>query len=300
MTNRQLIETYLNSIALLSKTTIRNRKSFLNALFQDFSQSFLELTATHLREYIIKKKESGVWTKATTIAQKIILLKIFFQFLSNEGYLKEETNPTKFLKTPKQRIEGELRTLNAQEIRALIKAAESSAIELKQKLLFYLAMTSGLRASEICTIKKANIDLDRCLIFIPRENVKGQYREKLVPISNRAKELIEIYTVKHPNNIEYLFDNRFGRCIAPLAVYQAMKDIIDTAYPYKNSWKKPYGPHLARHTFASRWIESGGDWHALRAIMGWRSFAQFDRYVNVSPEFIARSAAKVQKKLLKV
>lgn len=300
MTNQELIEAYMNSIMLLSKKSIENRASFLKVFSKDFQKSFLEITTADLRTYIIQKKESGEWNKAGTILQKIILLKIFFKFLTNEGYLNKESDPAKLLKAPKQHMDSEVRTWNAQEIRALIKAAESSMIEAKQKLLFYLAITSGSRANEICMIKKANIDLQKCLIFIPSEDTKGQYREKLVPISNRTKELIELYYIKYQNNTEYLFVNRFGRHIAPRAVYQATKDVIDVAYPYKGSWKKPFGPHSARHTFASRWIESGGDWHALRAIMGWRSFQQFDRYVSVSPEYISKAAAKVQKKLLKV
>jgi len=293
----------------LSKETLKNKTYFLNQFHNDLKKPFDTITSNDLRKYIINKKESGKWIKASTVLQYITLLKTFYKFLVNENYIKDENNPTKTLKAPRQHSQGELRTMSLDEIRKLLKSVESPAVELRDKLIFYLAMTSGLRASEICSIKKSNIDLTKRLIYIPKEDVKGQYREKLVPISNRTKEILELYLIKYPTFSDFLFENRFNKKLARLAIYNAMKLVIDAAFPYtvaetkeqvSRVWKKPYGSHIARHTFATRWIESGGDLHALRAIMGWRSFNQLDRYVNVSPEFIKNSAFKVERKLLKV
>jgi len=300
MTNQEIVDSYLNSIALLSVKTVKNRICFLNDLLRDFEKPFTEITKIDIRDYIMKKKADGVWKQATTVAQKILLLKIFFKYLINENLIETENNPMKGMKSPHQDTQGQLRTFNVDEIKILLKTADSSMIEIKNKLLFYLAMTSGLRANEICMIQKKHIDMDKRLIYMPKEDVKGHYREKLVPISNHTKDLINIYITKYPNNTDYLFSNRFGRCIAPGAVWMATKTVIDCAYPYKNSWKKPFGPHCCRHTFASRWIESGGDYHALKAIMGWKSFSEFNRYVSVSPEFISKAASKVERKLLRV
>ena len=300
MNNSEIRELYHSSAALLSKCTVENRDSFLRELDKDIDKPFVELTAIDLRNYIIAKKTSGKWTTDGTVGRKIALMKGFFKFLVDENIIKAEANPTKNLKSPRQSKYGTLKTMDVKEIRNLMRVADSSVIEMKNKTLFYLAMTTGLRANEICSIKKANIDIKGKLIFIPKEDVKGHYREKLVPISPHTQDLIDIYISKYPNNTEYLFVNRFGRRIAPHAVYRAMKEVIDMAYPYKDSWKKPFGPHVARHTFASRWIESGGDYHALRAIMGWTSFSEMDRYVTVSPKFISQAASKVERKLLKV
>ena len=299
MTNQEIVATYLNSLTLLSPITVKNRTCFLNDLLRDFEKPFTEITKIDIRDYIMKKKADGVWKTDATIAQKILLLKIFFKFLINDNIIQAENNPMKGMKSPHQNTQGQLRTFNVDEIKILLKTADSSMVELKTRLLFYLAMTSGLRANEICMIQKKNIDMDKHLIYMPKEDVKGKYREKLVPISKHTQDLINIYITKHPNNSDYLFTNRFNRCIAPGAVWRATKEIIDVAYPYKNSWHKPFGPHCCRHTFASRWIESGGDYHALRAIMGWKSFAEFNRYVSVSPEFISKAASKVERKLLR-
>lgn len=301
MTNQELIEAYLNSIALLSKKTIALYSVILKTFAAACDKSFLELTANDMRAYIIEKKSSNKWKKANTIATHIRTLKTFFRFLIAENLLKEENNPTKNIKAPPCYLDGEVRTLTAEEIKKTLKAAESPMIELRTRLLFYLALTTGLRASEIISIKKKNVDLEKRLIYIPKEDVKGQYREKCVPIiSSRTRELIDAYYSKYPNNTEYLFSNVFGRKLSYQLLYLAIKEVIDVAFPYKNSWTKPYGPHIARHTFASRWIESGGEAAALKTIMGWRSFKQYDRYVNVSPSYISKAAHKVERKLLKV
>jgi len=299
MNNKELIDLYLSSLSELSLETIKNRRyileEFLKALID---KPILELQASDIRNYIIKKKECKEWTRASTIAINLSTLKAFYGFLINENHLKE--NPLKNIKRPRFASESEIRPLNNEEIRRLFKTASDSPwISLRDKLVFFIAITSSLRAKEIANIKRANIDLEKNLIYMPKEDVKGGYRAKLVPISEKTKQLLELYFIKYPSHNEYLFNTK-GKKVARLLIYRAMRMVIDIAYPYKNSWTKPYGTHLARHTFASRWIESGGDIHALRAIMGWTSFTQLDRYVNVSPEFIQKAANKVEKKLYKV
>jgi len=300
MNNSEIMELYHSSAALLSKCTIENRDSFLRILDNDIGKPFVDITAIDLRNYIIAKKQSGEWKTNGTLAKKIALLRGFFYFLVNENIIKAENNPAKNLKAPRHSLQGEVRPMKPEEISAMLKGVESPMVELKQRLLFYLIFTSGMRANEICMIKKENISLANKQIFIPRDDAKGKYRERLVPISDKTKDTIDLYISKYPNNTEYLFVNRFNRHIAPHAVWRAMRDIYDIANPYKNNKQFSHNPHVGRHTFASRWIETGGDWHALRMIMGWKSFSEFDRYVAVSPEYISKAAAKIEKKLLKV
>lgn len=300
MSNQELIESYLNSMALLSKNTILSHHKVLYALSSGLQKSFLELTSSDIMTYIIKKRDLGEWKKPGTILQYIRVLRCFYKFLISQNLLKEEADPVKNIKTPPVRLEGELRTWTAEETRKLIKAAESPMIELRERLIFYLSLTSSLRASEIASIKKQHIDLEKRIIYMAKDDVKGRYREKCVPMFNRTKELLETYYIKYPNNSEYLFVNRFGKKLSYQTIYMSVRNVIDVAYPYKDSWKKPYGPHSGRHTFASRWIESNGNMYALRAIMGWNSFAQYDRYVNISSNFISQATHKIEKKMLAV
>lgn len=298
--NQALIDAYIASSPFLNKSTIDKRIYILKLLESAIEKPFTELIPSDLRTFIITQKEKSHWEKPSTVILYITIIRMFFRFLINDRYISADKNPAKDLKAPRHSIESEIRTLTAEEIRKLLRAVESPCISLREKLLFYLAMTSGLRASEICSIKKEHIDLNKCLIYIPKDDVKGKYRAKLVHISTKAKHYLEMYLIQYPTQKDLLFENHYKRPIVRQLVHSAMKTIIDLAYPYKGSWHKPMGPHMARHTFASRWIESGGDVHALRAIMGWKSFAQLDRYVSVSPAFIQKSAMKVERKLLKV
>lgn len=300
MSNQEFVDKYLNSLMLLSKTSVDQRVYILNLLKEYFQKPFIELTTEDLRTFIVAHKEKLHWNKPATISLYIVLLRMFFRFLVNEGYITEDKNPARPLKCPRINLESELRVLTADEIKKIFKAAESPCIKLREKLLFYLAMTSGMRSAEICSIKKEHIDFRKKLIYIPKDDVKGKYRAKLVPLSEKAKHLLEMYLIQHPTDSDLVFENVYKRPLIRIYVYNAMREIIDLAYPYKGSWTKPSGGHVARHTFASRWIESGGDYHALKAIMGWKSFAQFDRYVSVSPDFIQKASAKIEKKLYKV
>ncbi len=299
LSNQQLTEAYLDSIALYSPITVYNWQRFFVMILKDIEKPFQEVTTIDLRTYIIKKKNEGSWKTANTVSGYIVKLKIFFKFLVLEHYINDANNPARNLKHPPIGDQGTYRTITVKEIRLLLKTVEGPLIDLREKLMFYIAMTTGLRAKEIVSIKKENIDFEKRLIFIPKDDVKGRYREKLVPISKRTKEMFELYLIKYHSPANHIFFNHWGKPLNRCYVYMAMKNIIDIAFPYKNSWNKSCGSHLARHTFATRWIESGGDLHALRAIMGWKSFAQLDRYVNVSPNFISKAALQVENKLFK-
>ncbi len=297
ISNQKLTEAYLNAIALLSPITVYNWQRFFDMLLNDITKPFQELTTADLRTYVINKKTDGHWKSISTLKLGIVRLKTFFRFLVLEHYIDDAKNPAKDLKSPLNGSGTAYRTITTDEIRLLLKAVEGPLIELREKLMFYIAITSGLRAKEIVSIKKEHINLEKRLIFLPKEDVKGKYRERLVPISLRTKEILESYLIKCPSPISHIFFNRYGEPLARCYVYLAMRNVIDVAFPYKGSWTKPCGSHLARHTFATRWIESGGDVHALRAIMGWSSFAQLDRYVNVSPNFISKAAKEVERKM---
>jgi integrase/recombinase XerD len=301
MSNKELVDLYFSSLSELSIETRKTRQYILNEFANTFQdKSILDLTVADIRNYIIKKKENGTWKKPGTIAVCITMIKMFYKFLVAEDHLSEFKNPARNVKSPRLHNDFSVRPLNAEEIRRLLKAVEAPIVSIKDKLIFYIAFTSGLRAKEISNIKKNNIDLNNKLIYLPKEDVKGQYRNKLVPISDRTKQLLEVYLIQHPTQSEYLFEGKRKGRMYRMFIHRTMKLIIDLAYPYKDTWNKPYGSHLARHTFATRWIESGGDVHALRAIMGWNSLAQVDRYVNVSSDYIRKAAMKVEKRLLKV
>ena len=299
-TNQELVNLYLETIVFQSKITIKTRKSFYNDFAVTFQKSFLEATTSDLRNYVVQKKESKKWVKPTTISQYIGYMRTFFKFLISEKFIKAENNPTSALKKPLNRIEAEIPVLSKKEIQKMISTAEAPIIGIKNRLLFYIAMTTGLRASEICAIKKKNIDFTQKMIFMPKADVKGQYREKLVPIiSQRTIELIEQFLIKYPNNTEYLFLNKRGGLLKEGSVYNATKEIIELAFIHEGSWRRAYGPHLLRHVFATRWVETGGDQHTLRSVMGWCSFAQIDRYVHISPAHITKTSQRVAKNFFK-
>ena len=76
-------------------------------------------------------------------------------------------------------------------------------------------------------------------------------------------------------------------------IHRMIAEIIAIAYPKPNNWKKQMGPHLLRRTFATLWVENGGDKEALRRIMGWSTLQMVDIYVDVSKDFLKKEAKNV-------
>jgi site-specific recombinase XerD len=298
----QLFENFINSTRLsamdestaLSENTIMARRWDLTPFLETFTNPLI-LTSKDLRDWLLSHK--GRWKKASTFGRKISSLKSFYGFLFREGLI--EKNPAAVLEFPRQPISFQRKAFTEKQLRRVIEVAEAPCMIVRDKAIFFLLVTSGLRSTEVCSIKKSNLDLKDKMIYIPREDNKGKRVSKRVPFGEKAKAYIENYIAEDIfSDDPYLFHRHDGTPLKRMDIYCVVRDIIARAFPNPEEWSKEMGAHILRHTLATLWLESGGDRTALQHVLGHTSQSQIERYAKASTlsvEFITAASSKVQK-----
>jgi site-specific recombinase XerD len=144
---------------------------------------------------------------------------------------------------------------------------------------------SGLRVSELCSLRVGDIDLRRHWLSVWGKGAK----ERRVPLSAPASAALKAWVARGRNDAldassaahiahDALFVNRRGRPLTPRDV----RRILDHRSPV------PTHPHALRHTFATHLLDGGADLRAVQELLGHADLATTQIYTHVSRERLRR------------
>jgi len=231
----------------------------------------------HVTEYIYSQKKDGLTTN--TICRSLAALKMFHRFLVRENLARED--PTNLVDTPKlwKRVPD---VLSQKEIEAMIAAAKGPAKQqVRDYAILELFYASGMRVSELVTLKLENINLDvgyvRCI-------GKGQ-KERIIPIGRSARDAVKKYcdTVRSRQPTArmnaYLFLSRLGKNLSRQSVWKIIK-----FYARKARISKAIKPHTLRHSFATHLLEHGADLRSVQEMLGHADISTTQIYTHVDRE----------------
>lgn len=210
---------------------------------------------------------------SVTVQTYIRALRAFLSWCYLEGYISENI-PKKFRlpKAQKKKID----ILTDSEVEQLFRCLSGrDFISVRNYCIVALMIDSGLRLNEVVTIRRDKIHIAEGYAIV---NGKGN-KERFVPLGLNSKRALLRYCAIVPNKEKE----------TPLFVK-------DTLIPIKESTVKqlfrklrsrsgiPHlHPHLLRHTFATRYIERGGDIYSLQSILGHTSLEMVKKYVHLIP-----------------
>jgi len=168
--------------------------------------------------------------------------------------------------------------LSGKEVVAIIGAVES----VKYRAVVMTTYAAGLRVSEACRLRVADIDSDRMVIRV-RDGKGGRDRD--VMLSQRLLEALrEYFRMERPKG-EYLFSGKKpGSPITPDSVRRVLKAAVG-----KSGVKKRVTPHVLRHSFATHLLEGGADIRTIQVLLGHQSISTTQLYAHVSTRHIART-----------
>ncbi len=186
------------------------------------------------------------------------------------------------VKTPK-RTKSLPKSLNETEVKNLINAVECNlhspeeshgqkCIKLRNKVILALLYSSGLRISELVSLKSDDVDPDDRTIRI---RGKGE-KDRIVLFDEETKNLIKKYITFIGHEDDYLFLNRFGNPITPRYVQMMIKN-----YARQAGIKKKVTPHILRHSFATHLLKNGVDIRAIQQLLGHSNLSTTQIYTSV-------------------
>jgi len=260
------------------KRDIKMLLSFLEFKKLDINPGEIELL--HLRQFISWVNELGI--SARTQARVISGIKSFFKFLLIDE--KTDRDPTALLESPKigRRLPE---VLSVKEIDDLINAIDLSKPEgHRNKAIIETLYSCGLRVSELTNLRLTDLFFDQGFIKVLGKGNK----ERLVPVSQKAINEIEIYINQYRNHYQIdrqfeniLFLNRRGKKLTRVMIFTIVKILAKTI-----GLKKNISPHTFRHSFASHLIDGGADLRAIQEMLGHESIITTEIYTHLDTEYL--------------
>ena len=273
----------LNSEDGVHKNTIISYKYDINQ-FNNFIKKKKKSIKSIIKKDIVDFLESLKLKnlKNKTKSRKIFALKRFYRFLISERIINN--NPMEKIDIPKSEDTLSI-TLTSNQIEKILKFVSkktNSYIDIRSNLIIELLYSTGIRVSELISIKTNNIDLKKKNILIdPPEKGKSR-KERVVFFGDQTKEVIEKYLefrkiyFKHKDTPWLFPSNNTDDYLTRRRVLQIMHNLADKIKIDKNLMH----PHSFRHAFGNHLLNSGADIRVVQKLLGHTSIITTQKYTE--------------------
>ncbi|HSW62899.1 MAG TPA: site-specific tyrosine recombinase XerD [Dissulfurispiraceae bacterium] len=279
------LKTFLSYAAVekgLSRNTVLSYASDLRAFgaFLDGRDTtLLTFQRQDIADYIGVLRERGA--AASSVARCISSVKAFCKYLLIEKLIVDD--PTEALRTPKQ-WERLPKALDLPDIKRLLATALPTRMFLRDSAMLELLYSSGLRVSEIITIRMQDLNVEGGFLRVLGKGAK----ERVVPMNHRAAAKMRSYQLElRPSLVRrkgspYLFLSNRGEPMTRQRFWQALKE-------FGRSAGVELSPHMLRHSFATHLLDGGADLRSLQKMLGHADIATTQIYTKVSSDRIKKA-----------
>jgi tyrosine recombinase XerC len=272
----------------VSHNTVRAYRSDLGELAAwagERSREPAALAYRDLRAYAAALSDRGLARSST--ARKLTAIRSFHGHLVRSG--QAEQNPAELLPTPKAHSKLP-RVLGPDEVAKLLdRIPATTPLEVRDRALFELTYSCGLRAEEIVNLDLASVDFDSESL---RVHGKGS-KTRIVPIGELAQRAVERYverarpTLASGREEPALFLSRRGRRLSTSDIRRRLALWVREAAVAGH-----ISPHTLRHSFATHLLEGGADLRSIQELLGHSSVSTTQVYTRVEPSRLRREYAR--------
>jgi integrase/recombinase XerC len=282
---QSLLEEFLDQLAhqrRLSAGTARNYRRAVEELFALNSGVALDkLDSQQLRRTVSILHARGV--SGRTIAYMISGWRGFFAWLlKHRGF---SHNPCVGLRAPKS-PKGLPKALSPDLMARLLEGPASAPLEWRDKAMFELFYSSGLRLAELVSLDLADAEgvLRQAEVTVTGKGAKT----RTVPVGSKARAALETWlgkraAVARPEEIA-LFVGARGSRIAPTSVRYALSH-----WALRLGLPQHVHPHMLRHSFATHVLQSSGDLRAVQEMLGHSSISTTQVYTHLDFQHLAKA-----------
>jgi integrase/recombinase XerD len=235
----------------------------------------------HTREsdllaYMAERHEA---TRATTANRRLSVFKRFSRWALREKLI--DADPTLKLQAARQPLRVP-KTLSEAQVEALLAAPDiDTPLGLRDRTMIELMYASGLRVSELVTLKTVYLSLDEGAL---RVTGKGS-KERLVPFGAEAHAWVRRYLAEARGAIlkgqssDALFVTARGGPMTRQMFWTLIKN-----HARKAGIDAPLSPHTLRHAFATHLLNHGADLRAVQMLLGHADISSTTIYTHVARE----------------
>lgn len=261
------LEMYSEDLRLknYSSSTIENYKSQVGLFLKHFNKVATkpsEISERQIKEWLL------LANSINGRKHRISAVKLFYKLTGKQ--------PLKFKNIEYPRSEKKLPQIIEKEF---LLDRISKINNTKHKAIIALAYSTGMRVSEVCNLKIADIDSKRMIITIFQS--KGR-KDRIVGLSDKILEMLRIYFIEYKPK-EYLFNGQFDLQYSHTSCNSIVKQYLGKKYHF----------HLLRHSNATALLEAGTDLRIIQKHLGHASSKTTEIYTHVSTNLISKMALPI-------
>lgn len=287
MTFDAWIDAYLDHLRVeraLSKNTLEAYARDLRALVEHTGtdRTVDDVSVIDVTTLLTENLARGFGARSS--ARQLSAIRGFFRFLVREKAIGED--PTALVERPKlpRRLP---RTLTYDEVDALLAAPDATTSRgARDCALIHLMYASGLRVSELCSLKLAELDTKAGLVT---PLGKGSKR-RVVPVGDVALARLDAYLtgvrphIKGGERDPHVFLSPRGKKLSRQGVWKLI-----VRYARGVGITSPVSPHKLRHSFATHLLRGGADLRSVQAMLGHADLGTTEIYTRVARDHILRA-----------
>lgn len=277
------IEDYLDSLAGQrhysphSVAAYRRDLAFFETFLQERGVAVLRAGSHDVRDYIAAEHRRG--RSAPTLRRRLSAVRGLYRFLLAEGRVAR--HPALDLRTPKG-VRRLPEVLSPEQMDRLLAGRGDEALEVRDRALFELMYSSGLRLAETVALDLVDLDLAAGMV---RVTGKGR-KTRDVPVGSQAVAALRAWLRARGSlvapDVAALFVGRGGRRLGARSVQKRL-----TRAARVNGLDAAVHPHLLRHAFASHMLESSGDLRAVQELLGHANISTTQVYTHLDFQRLA-------------
>ena len=237
-----------------------------------------EVHEHQVRGFVARQHRRGLGSRS--LQRLLSAIRSYYRYLMREGLA--DHNPAVAVKAPKVRKKLPS-TLDTDAITRLLDISENTPLAIRDKAIMELFYSSGLRLSELASLRWDQIDPSSGLITVIGKGNKT----RVVPLGTYAAQALANWRKVRGRFADFeephIFVSNRGNPISTRTIQARIR-----------YWAKRQGlpqqvyPHLLRHSFASHMLESSGDLRAVQELLGHADISTTQVYTHLDFQHLAK------------
>ena len=223
-----------------------------------------------IRAWMVDLLEAGQSNR--TVNRKLSCLRSFFKWGKNNGFIASD--PMVKIRGPKTEKRLPQFVKQTELVNDRIADLFSDSFEgMRDRLMVELFYQTGIRLSELLTLKEADVSVTHIKVLGKRN------KERIIPMPMILVDLVKHYQALNPFQSQYLLLTDKGEPCYPMFVQRLVKKYLGEV-----STLEKLSPHVLRHSYATHLLNRGADLNAIKELLGHANLAATQVYTHNSME----------------